>query len=329
MPDSRTRSSSEVRPLVVITDSDFGDHSIESEVLEPRFELRHAAATSTAEVIEAAADADALMVQWRRIGSEVLDRLPRLKAVIRYGTGLDNIDVAAARARGVIVRNVDDYCIEEVAEHAAAAIAAARRRLLLYSNAVKEGHCSPDVAPAPLRPANDPTGIVGYGRIGRRLGEKLASAGHPVIVHDPYSSAAIADDGHEEAANLVQLASKVNHLSLHLPLTAETAGIVDTTILNQLGPSGHLVNHARGSLVDEQALLLWLEASPSATASLDVFVNEPPTGKSLELVKHPRVLASPHIAYLSTASLPELRRKAAQHVIDALCHDETPSPDRR
>lgn len=311
-------TATDVRPLVVITDSDFGDHAIEADVLEPTFELRRAAVRSTREIVEIAADAVALLVQWARIEADVLDSLPHLKVVVRYGAGLDNIDVQGAEKRGIIVRNVDDYCLEEVADHATAAIASAQRRLPLYDAAVKSGTWGPASTPAPLPVVDDPVGVAGYGRIGSLLCAKVAAIGHPVVVWDAYASDRIARDGFAEAPDLETLADQVNHLSLHLPLTLETAGIVSSEVLRRLGPVGHLVNHARGALLDEPAVLAWLDANEFATASLDVFVHEPPFDTSIALARHPRVTASPHVAYLSTDSLPRLRRRAAQHVLEAL-----------
>jgi len=146
----------------------------------------------------------------------------------------------------------------------------------------------------------------------------MASAlGHPVRVFDPY----LPDEAFgpfRRVTSLVELAGSVNHLSVHVPLTDETRGLVGADVLAALGSSGHLVNTARGAVVDRAALLAALDAGAIGWASLDVLPFEPPAGLSGALVGHPRVTATPHIAYLSTASLPRLRRYAARRLRDAL-----------
>ncbi|HEU4701979.1 MAG TPA: C-terminal binding protein [Conexibacter sp.] len=305
-----------------ITDSDFGDDSIEREALAGACELVRAHARSEDEVIEACAGAHALLVQWAPITERVLRALPELRVVVRYGIGLDNVDLVAAAHLGVTVRNVDDYCLGEVSDHAVAAICAANRRLADYDRAVKGGAWGPDVASAPLPPAEDPVGIAGYGRIGQRVARRLAATGHPIVVWDPPAEALAREHGHAVAQTPVELAAASNHLTLHVPATSETKGLVGDAVLAALGPAGHVVNSARGALVDEEALLRWLDAAPAARASLDVLASEPPTGTSRQLASHPQALVSPHVAYLSSASLPRLRRTAAGYVREALVAEQ-------
>jgi len=308
---------------VFITDSDFGDDAVEREVLADVCDLEMLQLVGEDELIAACAGADALLVQWAPIGERVLRALPGLRIVVRYGIGLDNIDLAAAAALGVEVRNVDDYCLEEVSDHAVAAVRAANRRLLDYDRAVKAGSWGPAVAPAPLPPAEDPVGVAGYGRIGQRVARQLAHAGHPIVVWDPPAAALAREHGHAVVETPLALAAASNHLTLHVPATPETAAVVGEELLAALGPAGHLVNTARGALVDEAALLRWLDAHAHARATLDVLAAEPPAALSRRLGEHPRVSASPHVAYLSSASLPRLRRTAAGHVREALLRQET------
>lgn len=305
--------------MVVITDSEFGDAVIERQVLADVGEVRLAHARSPDEVAAVARGADALIVQYARITAEVMDAAAEsLRVIVRYGIGLDNIDVDHARARGIAVRNVADYCIDEVADHTTAAISSAARRLPLYDLAVKSGGWGAGVVPPPLPPGEDPVGIAGYGSIGAAVASRLACQGHPIVVWEALAPQRALDDGRVCVRSLGELAQAVNHLSLHVPSTSETAGMVDDEVLERLGGSAHLVNTGRGNLIDEAALLRWLGASPHRLASLDVFDNEPPRGgTSRDLAHHPRVVATPHVGYLSTASLPRLRATAA-----ALARDE-------
>jgi D-3-phosphoglycerate dehydrogenase len=301
---------------IVITDSNLGDGSHERAELEPRFSVSRYDVTSEEEVLEVAGEADGLLVQWAPITDRVLAGLPRLKAIVRYGIGLDNIDLEAARRRGVAVRNVDDYCIAEVADHAASAIYAHNRRLAIASRSYATRGWTTDGIDPPVPSREDPVGIAGFGRIGRALAERVSGLGFPVHVWDPYVTD--VPDGVTSWPTLIELARRCRHLSLHMPSTAETAGVVDRDVLRALGASGHLVNTARGALVDEDALLGALEAGELGFASLDVLASEPPTGVSARLAEHERVLVTAHIAFLSTVSLPQLRVRAAQILAEML-----------
>ncbi|WP_456695875.1 NAD(P)-dependent oxidoreductase [Aeromicrobium sp. P5_D10] len=295
---------------IVITDTNLGDGSHERAVLEPEFAVTVCEVLTEDAVLEAAADADGILVQWAPMTERVLAGLPRLRAVVRYGIGLDNIDLEAAKRHGVTVRNVDDYCLDEVADHAAAAIYAQNRQLVPSArNYVSAGWTTAGIA-KPFPPSQDPVGVVGLGRIGRSLASRVAALGFPVHAWDPYVQD--APDGITLWPTLVELAEASNHLSLHIPSTAETAGVVDAEVLAALGPQGHLVNTARGTLVDEPALLAALDNGDLGFASLDVLSSEPPVDIAAQLADHPRVLVTPHTAYLSTESLPQLRLRAAQ-----------------
>jgi D-3-phosphoglycerate dehydrogenase len=302
---------------VVITDSNFGDDNVERTVLGDRTELRFATAKTGEQVITAAADAVGLLVQWAPITDNVVSSLPRLKYIVRYGIGLDNIDLVAARRRGIEVRNVDDYCIDEVAAHAAAMILSRSRRLALYDAQVKSGSWLPDEVENPRQLVEDPVGLVGYGRIGRSVARALVGIGYPVAFWDPYvdSTTEQGPAGVSRVDDLADLARSVRHLSLHLPATDQTAGMVDGPILRSLGPDGHLVNTSRGALVDETDLLSCLNAGTLGWASLDVLRTEPPQGVSAQLAYHNRVTVSPHVAYRSTRSTDRLRHQAASTML--------------
>ncbi|MFG1901294.1 NAD(P)-dependent oxidoreductase [Micromonospora carbonacea] len=301
---------------IVITDTNLGDGSIERAVLAGDFAVGRFDARTEDAVLDVAGDADGLLVQWAPITDRVLAGLPRLRAVVRYGIGLDNIDLAAAARRGVEVRNVDDYCLAEVADHSMAAVYAHNRRLTTASRSCADvGWTTAGIAPA-LPPGQDPVGVAGFGRIGREVASRALALGFPVHVWDPFVSAVPA--GVTAHPTLVELAAAVNHLTLHVPATPQTRGIVDRAVLDALGADGHLVNTARGALVVETDLLAALDAGTLGFASLDVLASEPPEQTSAKLAGHPRALVTPHLAYLSTVSLPQLQRRAAEILRDLL-----------
>jgi D-3-phosphoglycerate dehydrogenase / 2-oxoglutarate reductase len=290
--------------------------AIERAELGPDVDVVIGSATTEADVVEIAGGADGLMVNLAPVTASVIEQLPRLR-VVRYGVGMDNVDVAAAELRGIVALNVPDYCVTEVAHHAVAMISAVARRLVPFSAGVRGGAWAPTLAAPPWPPGEDPVGILGYGRIGRATAAMAGALGHPIWAFDPY----LPDyefDGVRRATSLAELAGIVNHLSIHVPLTDETRGMVDAKVLAALGESGHLVNTARGPVVEQVALLAALDAGTIAWASLDVLPTEPPAGITSVLVRHPRVTATPHIAYLSRASQPRLRQYAARRMRDAL-----------
>jgi D-3-phosphoglycerate dehydrogenase len=307
-------------PLIVLTDRDFGDDAIDAEQLSS-FRVRRLDSRDPGEIVARAGDADGLLVQWAPITADVLTALPRLRAIVRYGVGLDNIDLRVARERGVTVQNVDDYCVDEVADHAIAAIVADNRRLVDADRAVKAGDWTSG-GWRMLPPDEEPVGIAGMGRIGRALAARAERHGFPVHYYDPFlPEDALAEAGIRATRHdsLVDLAAASRHLSLHLPLSDETRGVIGAEVIAALGPDGHLVNASRGALIDEAALLTALDDGVIRRASLDVLAAEPPTdGTSLALARHPRVLVTPHIAYSSTRAMRMLQSGANRRLVEAL-----------
>jgi D-3-phosphoglycerate dehydrogenase len=302
--------------LVVITDSNLGDGSDERAALGGDFEVLKFDVRTEDDVLDVAARADGILVQWAPISERVLRGLPRLRAVVRYGIGIENVDVAAAGALGIAVSNVDDYCLAEVAEHAMACVFAHHRRLTLGARGLATNGWTTSGISAPVPTAQDPIGIAGFGRIGREVAARAAALGFPVHFWDPYVQQGPPDVVPHES--LESLAEAVNHLSLHIPSTPATQGMIDRRVLRALGPGGHLVNTARGALVAEDDLLAALDGGEIGFASLDVLATEPPVGTSARLAAHPKTLVTPHIAYLSTSSLPRLRQRAAEILRDLL-----------
>ena len=308
---------------IAITDSDLGPGDVEREVLAGH-EVRLLGTRSPDQIVRGAADADGLLVQWAPIGPQVLDALPRLRAVVRYGIGLDNVDLDAARERGVRVANVPDYCIDEVAAHTVALVVTQARRICELSALTRAGTWDAGAVPLPLPPAADVVGVAGVGRIGSVVARQLRALGHPVLGWDPYATSWPPEV--DRVPTLHELAERSSHLSLHLPLTEQTRAIVDAAVLRGLGPQGHLVNTSRGGLVDEDAVIAALLAGELGHASLDVLATEPPLGASRELLIAPRTTITPHAAYASTASRQTLQRRAAQIMAELLDGTSPGSP---
>ncbi len=298
----------------LITDYDFPDIDLEREVFRNGgVEVAEAQCKNEDDLIAAARECDALLLQYAPVTDRVLTALPNIGLVSRYGAGFDTIDTEACRRHGVWVANSPDYGVGEVATHALAMTLALVRHLALYDRDVRAGkwHYS---SPGKIRRASDMTlGILGMGRIGRRYAALARDCFARVIAHDPY----IIDGDFPLFVQRVtqqQLFEQADVVSLHVPLNDETRGMVGAAQLAQMKRGSFLVNTARGGIVDVAAVLAALDDGTLDGAGLDVLPVEPLAADSA-LARHPRALLSPHAAFYSTAAEIELRRKAALNIV--------------
>ena len=299
---------------VLVTDAEYGALDIEADVLAAAgHELLTARCRTAADVIAAAQDVDAVIVQYAPITAAVLEALPRLRLVSRYGVGVDVVDTDAARARGVWVCNVPDYGTVEVALHAVAMLLALLRNLAGHDREVHAGRWDFRLGGQLRRPGGLTLGVVGLGRIGRITAERAAPWFGACVGYDPHLPDAAWPPG-VERAGLEELFARSHAVTLHLPLTAESHGLVAADLLARMPPGSHLVNTARGGLVELDAVFEALEDGRLAGVALDVLPEEPPPADH-PLLSHPRALLSPHVAWYSEESEAELRRKAAENVV--------------
>jgi D-3-phosphoglycerate dehydrogenase len=310
-------------PQVVITDCDHENIAIEEGLFGAAgVEVRLPQALTEEAVIRSATEADGLIAQYAPLTARVLQALPRLRIVAKYGVGYDTVDVPAATACGIIVANVPDYCIEEVSDHAIALLLSLWRGVTLYDRAVRAGTWNAEMKKPMLRLAGHTLGIVGVGRIGARVAEKARGLGMEVIGHDPYLTSwpeGVRPVGFEE---LLRTADAV---SLNLPLGAATRHLLGEAALRQMRPSAVLVNTARGGVVDTAALVRALREGWIAGAAVDVHEAEPlPT--EAPLYELPNVIVTPHAAWYSQDSVPELKRRAVGNVLAALRGERPRTP---
>jgi len=257
---------------------------------------------------------NAVMTCWAEVTRAAIEACPALEIVARIGVGLDNIDREAAAARGAVVTNVPDYCVEEVSDHAVGLLLAWARGIVAFDREVKGGRWDP--AGAALRRVRDLTvGIAGVGRIGRRTAAKLLPFGVRLLGFDRAPAAELAGKG-VDFVGLDDLVARSDAVILHLPLVAETRGLFGAPLLGRMRPGSLLVNVSRGGLVDNDALIRALDEGPLGAAALDVVDGEPTPPRAV--VAHPKLIATPHVAFSSTASLLELRRRAAEEVVRVL-----------
>ncbi len=300
---------------VLITDHDFKDLELERALFGAAgVELVTAQCRSQDEVIAASAGCQGVLVQYAPVTARVFAARPEIRIASRYGAGFDTIDVADAKAHGVWVANSPDYGVGEVATHALAMTLALLRHLAIYDRDIKAGRWHYSTA-GTIRRASDMTlGILGLGRIGKRMAHIARNCFKRVIACDPY----IIDGdfpAYVERVNLEALFSEADAVSLHVPLNAETRGLVAAPLLERMKPGSVLVNTARGAVVNIDDLLPVLQSGRLDGAALDVLPIEPPD-PAHPLLAHPRVLLTPHSAFYSVEAERELRRKAAQNLVD-------------
>lgn len=260
-----------------------------------------------------AADVDVILTCWAPVNHAVIDAAARCRHIARTGIGLDNIDVTHATSKGILVTNVPDYCIEEVAEHTLALIFALGRNIGGYHRDTKQGVYDL-VAGLPVERISGKTlGIVGMGRIGQRLAAKAAALDMNVIATHR-SGRTVAGVPWRASDDLL---SQSDYVSLHLPLTENTKHYIDKQALSLMAPTAFLINTSRGGLVDHDALADALDNGQLAGAALDVQSPEPP---DLDCPPYcdPRVIVTPHVAFCSSDSTTELRTRVARQVVDYL-----------
>jgi len=298
---------------VVVSDQVFPSVDVERGLLADIDAELVVASGDVDSVLGIASDADAILNTYLPWSADSIARLSRCKIIARYGIGFDNVDLKAAADAGIVVTNVPDYSVEEVATHALALILASLRKVVVADGSVRSGTWSIDNFRPIRRLSTLTVGLVGYGRIARRIAAPLAALGADIIAHDPYLQ---PGPDLPPLLELETVLSRSDIVSLHLPLTDETRGIIGTEALARMKPGAILVNTSRGPLVDLDALGDALRKGTIGAAGLDVFDVEPLDASRVEGV--PNLIVTPHMAYYSEEALAESQRKAATQVIKVL-----------
>ncbi len=299
----------------LITDYDFPDVELELALFrEAGMQVIAAQCRTEDDVIREARGCQGLLTQYAPINAKVFAACPEVRIASRYGAGYDTIDVDDARQHGVWVANSPDYGVGEVATHALGMALALIRHLAIYDREVKAGRWHYSSA-GPIHRAADMTlGILGLGRTGKRMAHVSRECFGRVIACDPY----IIDGDfppYVARVGLMELFGQADVVSLHVPLNDETRGMVGKHLLAHSKAGAMLVNTSRGAVVNVDYLLAALNDGRLDGAGLDVLPMEPPPAGHAILM-HPRVLLSPHAAFYSVESEKELRRKAAQNLVD-------------
>jgi phosphoglycerate dehydrogenase-like enzyme len=301
---------------VLITDHDFPDVDLERQLFRAAgFEVAVAQCRTEEDVIEAAKGCAGVVAQYAPMNGKVFAALPELRIVSRFGAGFDTVNTADAKEFGVWVANSPDYGVGEVATHALAMALSLLRHLPWFDREVRESRWHYAGTGPLARVGNLTLGILGLGRIGKRMAHISRNAFGRVIACDPYVGDGDFFPNSVTRVDQEALFREADVVSLHVPLNDETRGMAGARMFGLMKPGSFLVNTARGSVVNLDQLLEALDSRHLAGAGLDVLPKEPPEADH-PVLRHPRVLLSPHAAFYSVEGEKELRRKAAQNVID-------------
>ncbi len=298
---------------VVIINAHYPNYEAEREILSPfRFELEHFDTKGDlVKTAKAVKNADAVMIRETPIGEEVISAMERCKIIVRYGVGVDNIDLDAARKRRIYVANVPAYGSDQVADHALALLMAVARRIVTRDRYVRNGAWGIGAKERIYAFGGRTVGIVGYGKIGRAFHRKVSGLGFArTLVYDPY----IAEpEPGIEFADLDTLCSQADVISIHAPLSADNHHLINRARLSLMKSNAILINTSRGGLVDELELAEVLRKGEIFGAGVDVFEKEPPEPNH-PLFALESAIVTDHTGWYSEESLRDLQKKAAREV---------------
>lgn len=303
---------------VLITDHGFPHVNLEESIIKKAgFEVCISHCKTEDDLISATNNMHGLIVQWAPITKRVIESLNACQCIVRYGIGVDNIDLVAAKSKGITVCNVPDYGINEVAEHTVSLALALQRQLPMIDRRIKNGiwKITPDSPIIPLD--NSVYATAGFGRIAKAVHRMMSGFGVKSIAYDPFVSKEDMAALNVEKVDIEELFKRADLLSLHLPLTAQTKHFVGSLQLKQMKPTALLINTARGGLIDTKALALNLDQKTIASAGLDVYELEP-LEKDHPIKNCGNALLTSHVAWYSEASIPRLQRLAAEEIVRAL-----------
>ncbi len=300
----------------LITDHDFHDVELELQLLrDAGMEVATAQCRTEDDVIAAAKGCQGLLAQYAPLNAKVFAALPELRIVSRLGAGFDTVNVEDAKRHGVWVANSPDYGVGEVATHALGMAIALVRHLPFYDRDVRAGYWHYTSAGRLRRPGQLTLGLLGLGRIGKRMAHISRNVFGRVIACDPYVGDGDFFPDQVVRVDQESLFRDSDVVSLHVPLTDETRGIANARMFSLMKRGSYLVNTARGSVANLDHVMAALDSGQLDGAGLDVLPKEPPEDQH-PVLRHPRVLLSPHAAFYSEEGEKELRRKAAQNLID-------------
>lgn len=298
---------------VIITDCDHKDIDIETKTItEAGLELELKQCHTEEDLINECQDADIFINQYAPITEKVMKALPKLKFVVRYGVGVNNVQLPAATALGVQVGNVPDYGMNEVADQAIAFMMCLTRKMVQMNEYTKTTAWDYIPSIPCYRPSTQTVGVVGLGRIGRNFAIKAHAIGYNVIGYDPFYAPRPEID-FVEPVSIEELQKRSDIISIHCPLDGNE-NLFDKAAFERMKPGSYIINCARGGIIDEDALVEAVESGKIAGAGLDCVLGEP-LKPGAKLLSNDKILVTPHMGWYSEEAAYELKLKAAQEAV--------------
>lgn len=269
------------------------------------------------DVIDKAKDADALFVQYAPITAKVIENLKNLKVIVRYGVGVDCVDLDAATKHGVYVCNVPDYGVDDVSTHAVTLILASLRKIQQLSTSVKNGTWDYKISKPIHRPMTLTLGIAGFGRIPREVARKAKIFDFNIIAYDPFVNEDAIKEYGASKVDFDTLIAKSDIITVHIPLMKDTYHIFNKDVFSKMKAGSFIINTSRGPLIDQNALVYALDNGIIAGAALDVCEKEPIEADN-SLKGYDNVIITPHVAWYSEEAQVDLQRKAGEEIVRVL-----------
>lgn len=318
---------------VYISDYDYEDNAIEKSVLEPIGAEVIGLRCRTGEgLAEQAADADAILQQYAKIPRATIEKLAKCKAICRYGIGVDIVDVKAAYEHGMVVTNVPDYCLDEVADHSITMGLTLLRRVPMYHRNVLRGQWHWSASEGPVLRFRDLTwGLIGFGRIAQNIARKLPALGFKMAASDPFVSESFMKTCGVKKMDVDELVATADIVNVMCPHNEKTDRLINEPRLRSMKKNAILVNCSRGKVVDNGALYKALTEGWIAAAGLDDTEEEPAKMDNWTPDVNPlfgldNCIVTPHVAYVSEEALKECRRIAAENAREVLLGHTPPNP---
>lgn len=298
---------------ILITDAHHKDFHLEEKILQQIGAKLHVGyCKNEEELLKVDPCMDALLVSYVNVGKKAIKHFSNCKVMVKYAVGVDNIDLSTATKHNILVANVPDYCIEEVSTHAMALLLALVRKIITFDKSVKNGIWNPLIADPIYRMQGKTIGIIGFGKNGRRLAEKIHPFKMNIIASDPTVKSTEMTNYGVKKVDLNVLFKQSDYISIHCPLNESTYHLINKQTIDIMKPNVFLVNTSRGSIINQSDLYKALTNGKFSGIALDVMENEPP--KNNDILKMDNVIYTPHVSWHSEEAEITLRTQAALEV---------------
>jgi D-3-phosphoglycerate dehydrogenase len=270
-------------------------------------------------ITKGTADADVILVVYAKITGDIIENAKKLRGVVKYGVGVDNIDVNTATSHGVVVANVPDYAVDTVADHAIGLLLALSRKITVADRMMRAKSLANWASPPNVLKGVDlkgkTLGLLGIGRIGKAVSDRAKGFGMNIVAYDPYISKEVGKEMGVELTAFDDVLARSEFISLHSPLTDETRKMINKDSISRMKDGVIIINTARGPLVDHSSLVDALKSGKVGGAGLDVLESEPPKNDD-PIFSFENVVLTPHMAYYTTEAIKRLELSAVAHAID-------------